>query len=157
MKKYNIFLRNVVKLQYKVTLNGNTWVQVLQRIEMQYLIRWTCNVQWAQGLNVHTIYYTSLLHIMHLLHFIKPHRSPWRGHQDGRKQLMPKMLWNMVKLQASPVWHCSLFWHWSRWTWRSALWLSALLPRSWFACRRIRPDSASWCWRLIYSILTCCF
>lgn len=64
------------------------------------------------------------------------------GHRNGRasrSKFCPKMQWNMVKLQGSPVWHCSLSWHWSRWTWRSALWLFALLPRSWFACRKVNP------------------
>lgn len=49
------------------------------------------------------------------------------------------MWWNVGRLQGSPVWHCSLSWHWSRWTWRSTLWLSALLPRSWFACEPKNP------------------
>lgn len=68
------------------------------------------------------------------------HLGGTKGKAEKLRELRPKMQWNMVKLQGSPVWHCSLSWHWSRWTWRSALWLSALLPQSWFACRKIRPD-----------------
>lgn len=90
---------------------------------------------------------STFLHIFtHLHDFI--HSRWWLdlvgGTQEWQRsweQLTPKILWNMVKLQGSPVWHCSLSWHWSRWTWRSALWLSALLPQSWFACKgKIRPN-----------------